>query len=1126
LAAWLEQQQSEVPTDQLAVVQQWWPNFKRQLRLKVQDLNQVAKARREASEGATARGTAAAELGAARQQVEDSSDATLPAAIDRMVAARTAFAQIQQAEEAMAKQQRKQQWVHMGERPNPVMTSMLRPPKGATFIAGLRAPGSGHLVVNGVGLAGIVARRYAEISTAPQVQQQAQQTVLQAMVEHSQRLSDQQAEQLGAATVTAEEVATAVKGLAPGKAPGLDGIPGELFRQYRAQMAPLLARLYSAIGSTGECPADFLLGVVVPVLKPGGIATDVDSYRPLQLLNYDYRLLAKVLANRLLQVAGDIIDPAQCAFLQQRQIGDSVRLLQMLPALLAAENSTAIAAFIDFRKAYDTVSREFLYAAADTLGVGSGFVQWMRVLLTNTLSCAVVNGFQSAFYVCDAGVRQGCPLAPLMYLFAGQALLCHLRKRGVGIDLAGERFVATQYADDVEPLLPDDSSVSAFVSDMEVYGDATGQRMQPAKSKLLPMGGAAVQDRPPVAGIQVVSQAKSLGIIFGSRGVVGVDWEDRMGVVRQRMQKISRLPNLSAFGRAFAINGYALSTLLYHAQFTGALPSEHSANLVRWSAALVDRSLGPEDSLRRPPGIPTDCMDAHPSEGGFGLMPVRAHLFARWAVDAVQLMFGDGSKPWVAAGRALLKHHAPQVPGGGTWALALCDRQRLFLDLGGRVLPQPLRSMAVGLRALPPMRFLGDADEPGSWCYHIPLWPNPVVAQLKDWDWFGQQRGVSVALEFALPGLFDLPQLQCVGQGVYWLQLLEDIAAAAGDPGAQSAAYQMHILGPLLQNRRRYVGGMHAALHDLRELVLAIPLPWQTACRDVLRARQPLETVGVTAVQIAAARARVMADMGWRTRDGEVVRPASLTVAVATRLQSLDSHIAIAQRHQAFTLQVQQFDAYQPPAGDSSDDDGDDELLPPVKHVLHRWWKLKVPNFYKEAAWRLTLDAFATAARMSVPAGGAPRCCAACGAVNPGYAHHFWSCPIADTVRQEVESQLRAKSMLAADRRVLCAQLWLGEKPHYGMHRMVWDMVCLAAIHAMNVGRQAAWSVSHRVASPDLVADVVRRIVKAAFWNVLADFAVSAVVPRSARNGLLTNQPFLVWPVVVVRGSGLRVVRY
>jgi hypothetical protein len=153
------------------------------------------------------------------------------------------------------------------------------------------------------------------------VQQQAQQTVLQAMVEHSTRLSDRQAEELGADAVTAEEVAAAIKGIAPGKAPGLNGIPGELFRQYRAQMAPLLAQLYSAIGGTGACPADFLHGVVVPVLKPGGIATDVDSYRPLQLLDYDYRLLAKVLANQLLQVAGDIIDPAQCPFFSSARLG-------------------------------------------------------------------------------------------------------------------------------------------------------------------------------------------------------------------------------------------------------------------------------------------------------------------------------------------------------------------------------------------------------------------------------------------------------------------------------------------------------------------------------------------------------------------------------------------------------------------------------------------------------------------------------------------------------------------------------------------------------------------------------------------------------------------------------------
>jgi hypothetical protein len=140
--------------------------------------------------------------------------------------------------------------------------------------------------------------------------------------------------------------------------------------------------------------------------------------------------------------------------------------------------------------------------------------------------------------------------------------------------------------------------------------------------------------------------------------------------------------------------------------------------------------------------------------------------------------------------------------------------------------------------------------------------------------------------------------------------------------------------------------------------------------------------------------------------------------------------------------------------------------------------------------------------------------------------HHFWLCPIAEAVRQEMESQLRAKNMLVAAARLTCSHVWKGVKPHPGLHRMVWDMVCLAAVHAMNVGRQAAWSVSHRLDAPDLVADVVRKVAKAAFWNVLADFAVSAVVPKAARTRQLTNQPFLVWPVVVVGGNGLRVVRY
>jgi len=131
--------------------------------------------------------------------------------------------------------------------------------------------------------------------------------------------------------------------------------------------------------------------------------------------------------------------------------------------------------------------------------------------------------------------------------------------------------------------------------------------------------------------------------------------------------------------------------------------------------------------------------------------------------------------------------------------------------------------------------------------------------------------------------------------------------------------------------------------------------------------------------------------------------------------------------------------------------------LPEVTRVLRRWWKLRVPNEHKEPAWRLTLDAFPTAQRMH---SGTP--CVACGVTEPGVQHHCWECPVAGAVRAEIEGQLRAHRVgegtpwLAADRGLQCAALWMGVLPCPQLHRMVWDMVCLAFIGVVDYGRRVA----------------------------------------------------------------------
>ena len=125
----------------------------------------------------------------------------------------------------------------------------------------------------------------------------------------------------------------------------------------------------------------------------------------------------------------------------------------------------------------------------------------------------------------------------------------------------------------------------------------------------------------------------------------------------------------------------------------------------------------------------------------------------------------------------------------------------------------------------------------------------------------------------------------------------------------------------------------------------------------------------------------------------------------------------------------------------------------------------------------------------------------------------------------ELEQQLVAAGMAPNGGRIACSALWLGCLPHVRMHRFVWDLVCLAAIHALNVGRSAAWAVSRGVEAAAVVHSVAVKAATAAFWDALAEFATTVSVPSWARTADLTQQPFLSWHVVLQQGSGLRVVR-
>ena len=802
------------------------------------------------------------------------------------------------------------------------------------------------------------------------------------------------------------------------------------------------------------------------------------NYRPITLLNTDYRLLSKVLAHRLGRCLPSLISPEQAAFLRGRSIGENAHLLQLLPHLLARHGRWALVAFCDFRKAYDTVHRGFLLAVLRQLGLGDGFVSWVQLLLPHTLAAAAVNGCVSRPALFLAGVRQGCPLAPLLYLCLAQALLRLLQARGVGIQAAGLNLAALQLADDCEALLeggtPQQTAdrVQSFLAAMATFAAASGQHLAPEKTHLLPIGSQPPAPLPPaIHGLQVVPTAEALGLQFhaGTQPATA-NWQPRLQRVEAAHEKLASL-GLLAFGRGFGSAAYGVSQLLYCCELAGFPLPAAVTRLSTITAKLVDRGLAPSDAHHAFAGVRAELLAGHPRRGGFGALPWQQHIHARHAAWAVRLALADPQRPWAAVASAVLRQVHPQLSPLHllSWRPTDGAEQRL---------PPPLRRMWDGLRALPPLQQVAP-PQPHAWCCAVPLWGNPLL-RLPDGQPLASRFG-----DLAASSLRSIPALQAAHHQLQHLQ-----------PQQYTTALRVQLFGWAAADAFL---DLQRTRDQLAALLAALPAGWADAAWAHL---------GSSSVTEADALAVLRDSLGWQLGDTPITLP-HFRVRHGTQLQLQQSGLQ-QERLQRFAA----FEALAAP-GTPAVADGSE-----VARLLPRLWQLPWENQHKEVYWRLVLNGLALASRMH---GSGPQPCA-CGspAPQPDRRHHFWDCPVAAAVRSTLAAQLGGQQPSRQ-------QLWLMRHPA-GVHAGVWDAVCLAALAAMDGGRrqlaarllqarQAADGPSssrHPPPPPPTPAQLVpaaQRHAVARLWDLLQDLCTVGTAPAAWQQQLPAEHPFICWDV-------------
>ncbi|GAU13228.1 hypothetical protein TSUD_245980 [Trifolium subterraneum] len=287
-----------------------------------------------------------------------------------------------------------------------------------------------------------------------------------------------------------DEIKSAVFGLNNDSAPGPDGFGAVFFQTYWDIIKQDVINAVLQFFTTGWLSPNFNANILVLIPKITNVES-VNQYRPIAIANFKFKLISKILADRLAPLMPAITSIQQRGFIKGRSIKDCICLtseaINVLHRKCASGN---IALKVDIAKAFDTLNWNFLLKILKCFGFSSRFCNWIHFILLSARISISINGKQHGYFSCSRGVRQGDPLSPLLFFLAEEVIsrsITKLVREGKLKLIKGSRNMDVPshilYADDFMLFCKaSNSNVQALTDLFLRYAEISGQQVNPQKS--------------------------------------------------------------------------------------------------------------------------------------------------------------------------------------------------------------------------------------------------------------------------------------------------------------------------------------------------------------------------------------------------------------------------------------------------------------------------------------------------------------------------------------------------------------------------------------------------------------------------------------------------------------------
>lgn len=453
-------------------------------------------------------------------------------------------------------------------------------------------------------------------------------------------LSEEEADSLEG-QITEEELHRAVSSMNNGSSPGLDGIPAEVYKVFFLDIKDVLLKNIKHSFETKTLSLTQTHGVIKLLHKGKGLDREVIScWRPITLLNTDYKILAKVIARRLNKVLGNLIDQNQYAFIKGRNSGDMIREIDDIIELEKIKGEKSMLLSIDYAKAFDTLSTDAIMKAMKIYGFKEHFLEWIQILLKERKSCIKNNNYISRFFDMERGVRQGCPLSPLLFICTVELLARNIRNdkkiKGIKISQNSRPAKIRQFADDTTLFLRDQMDFREVLSKIKQFAVFSGLELNKNKSMVMIMENKQAAKHN-IYDIQVVNKVKILGIYLSNRKQPTC-MDDNYTSKIENLEKLCKLwskRNLSIIGKIIVIKTFGIS-LFTHVINSIGIDTETISTINKilykfiWNNSNTDKKT--IEKVKRT----TLCNKKH--EGGLNMIDLsdfQAGFYLKWAEQLI-----------------------------------------------------------------------------------------------------------------------------------------------------------------------------------------------------------------------------------------------------------------------------------------------------------------------------------------------------------------------------------------------------------------------------------------------------------------------------------------------------------